>query len=116
MTILRRISSESFHNFYSLNPIYLQATHNAAGFPESLSDETLAPLKTYKYSSVDKSFTSRFILKHYVPGPHIHPLSTDTNWFRLVVECRCRVTPPMARPKYGHIDWIHVHCRELDCS
>ena len=33
---------------------------------ESLSDEALAHLKTYKYSSVDKSFISRYILKHYV--------------------------------------------------
>jgi hypothetical protein len=33
---------------------------------ESLSDEALAHLKTYKYSSVDKSLTSRYILKHYV--------------------------------------------------
>ncbi|KAL1958056.1 hypothetical protein VTO42DRAFT_5268 [Malbranchea cinnamomea] len=32
---------------------------------DSLSDEVLAPLKTYKYSSVDKSFLSRYILKHY---------------------------------------------------
>lgn len=33
--------------------------------PDALSDEILAPLKAYKYSSVDKSFVSRFILKHY---------------------------------------------------
>ncbi|KMU92638.1 sn-1,2-diacylglycerol cholinephosphotransferase [Coccidioides immitis H538.4] len=34
-------------------------------FPDSLSDEILSPLKTYKYSSIDKSFISRYILKHY---------------------------------------------------
>ncbi|CDM32915.1 CDP-alcohol phosphatidyltransferase [Penicillium roqueforti FM164] len=32
---------------------------------DSLSDEALLPLKSYKYSSVDKSFISRYILKHY---------------------------------------------------
>jgi hypothetical protein len=31
-----------------------------------LSDEALAHLKDYKYSSVDKSPISRYILKHYV--------------------------------------------------
>ena len=33
---------------------------------DSLSDDVLLPLKSYKYSSVDKSFISRYILKHYV--------------------------------------------------
>ncbi|OAX83225.1 hypothetical protein ACJ72_02425 [Emergomyces africanus] len=32
---------------------------------ESLSEDALSHLKTYKYSSVDKSFISRYILKHY---------------------------------------------------
>lgn len=36
---------------------------------ESLTDEALAHLKSYKYSSVDKSFISRYILKHYVRLP-----------------------------------------------
>ena len=33
---------------------------------ECISDDALIHLKSYKYSSVDKSFTSRYILKHYV--------------------------------------------------
>lgn len=33
---------------------------------ECVSEEALQHLKTYKYSSVDKSFISRYILKHYV--------------------------------------------------
>jgi hypothetical protein len=33
---------------------------------ECLSDEALAHLKTYKYSSVDKSPISKYIMKHYV--------------------------------------------------
>ncbi|KAK2745024.1 hypothetical protein FQN55_006381 [Onygenales sp. PD_40] len=32
---------------------------------DSLSEDALSHLKTYKYSSVDKSFISRYILKHY---------------------------------------------------
>ncbi|KAJ5114506.1 hypothetical protein NUU61_000265 [Penicillium alfredii] len=32
---------------------------------ESLSDDALLPLKSYKYSSVDKSFISQYILRHY---------------------------------------------------
>lgn len=32
---------------------------------DSLSDDILKPLKDYKYQSVDKSFISRYILKHY---------------------------------------------------
>ncbi|PGG99450.1 hypothetical protein AJ79_08524 [Helicocarpus griseus UAMH5409] len=32
---------------------------------DSLSEEALSHLKTYKYSSVDKSFVSRYILRHY---------------------------------------------------
>jgi ethanolaminephosphotransferase len=46
---------------------------------DSLSDEVLAPLKSYKYSSVDKSFVSRYILKHYVrfPTPNLPPLPSQ---------------------------------------
>lgn len=33
---------------------------------ECVSEDALQHLKTYKYSSVDKSFISRYILKHYV--------------------------------------------------
>lgn len=33
---------------------------------ECVSDEALAHLKTYKYSGVDKSYVSHYILRHYV--------------------------------------------------
>lgn len=37
---------------------------------ECVSEDALHHLKSYKYSSVDKSFISRYILKHYVrPAP-----------------------------------------------
>jgi hypothetical protein len=41
---------------------------------ECVSEDALQHLKTYKYSSVDKSFISRYILKHYVrPLSYAHP-------------------------------------------
>jgi len=33
---------------------------------ECLSEDALVHLKSYKYSSVDKSYISNYILKHYV--------------------------------------------------
>lgn len=33
---------------------------------DPLSEEALMNLKSYKYSSVDKSFISHYILRHYV--------------------------------------------------
>jgi hypothetical protein len=33
---------------------------------DSLSDDALLPLKSYKYSAVDKSPISNYILRHYV--------------------------------------------------
>lgn len=35
---------------------------------DPLSDEALIHLKSYKYSSVDKSWVSNHILRHYVPS------------------------------------------------
>lgn len=43
---------------------------------DSLSDEALAHLKTYRYSSVDKSLISRYILKHYVQFPWGYPMAS----------------------------------------
>jgi hypothetical protein len=44
---------------------------------ECVSPEALAHLKTYKYSSVDKSYISNYILRHYVrvflPPLYIYP-------------------------------------------
>jgi ethanolaminephosphotransferase len=34
-----------------------------------VSEDALQHLKSYKYSSVDKSYISRYILKHYVRAP-----------------------------------------------
>ena len=40
--------------------------HTETAKHECVSDDALQHLKSYKYSSVDKSFISRYILKHYV--------------------------------------------------
>lgn len=37
-----------------------------AAVSDSLSDDALKHFKTYKYSSVDKSPVSKYILRHYV--------------------------------------------------
>lgn len=37
---------------------------------ECVSEEALVHLKSYKYSSVDKSLISNYILKHYVRCQH----------------------------------------------
>lgn len=39
---------------------------------ELVSDEALGNLKLYKYSSVDKSYISHYILRHYVSIPAIY--------------------------------------------
>ncbi|KAI9842369.1 MAG: hypothetical protein M1837_007289 [Sclerophora amabilis] len=41
---------------------------NGTAAYECVSEEALSHLKTYKYSSVDKSLISRYILKHYWNG------------------------------------------------
>jgi len=40
---------------------------------DPLSDEAMAHLKSYKYSSVDKSLISNHILRHYVNLPSNSP-------------------------------------------
>lgn len=40
--------------------------HTETAVHECVSEEALAHLKSYKYSSVDKSYISYYILRHYV--------------------------------------------------
>lgn len=51
-------------------------TRTESAAAECLTDEALVHLKTYKYSSVDKSYISYYILRHYVrlllPARSIH--------------------------------------------
>ncbi|KAE8550394.1 hypothetical protein EYB25_006620 [Talaromyces marneffei] len=52
---------------------------------DSLSDEALLPLKTYKYSSVDKSYISNYILRHYWNAAvELLPLSIAPNMVTLL--------------------------------
>lgn len=44
---------------------------------DPLSDEALIHLKSYKYSSVDKSWVSNHILRHYVFPRSRFPLKKD---------------------------------------
>ena len=52
---------------------------------DSLSEDALKHFKTYKYSSVDKSPISNYILRHYVSSdrPSAFPHMTDVD----IVEC-----------------------------
>ncbi|PGH16362.1 hypothetical protein AJ80_05212 [Polytolypa hystricis UAMH7299] len=63
----------------------MNALRRIAEAQDSLSDEVLVHLKSYKYSSVDKSFISRYILKHYWNGfVELLPLWIAPNMVTLV--------------------------------
>lgn len=67
--------------------------------PSALSEDALKHFKTYKYSSVDKSPVSNYILKHYVRFEmlNIEYILVFTADFMLVERLR-RVSPTMAGP------------------
>ena len=77
-----------------------------------MSEEALVHLKSYKYSSVDKSLISNYILKHYV----CHTTPTDTGELAKndIVEWIRRTSAIMARAKYGHIVGVLLHSVECD--
>lgn len=56
------------NNTYLIWTNQLTGSHICIGdaFHECVSEDALVHLKTYKYSSVDKSLISRHILRHYV--------------------------------------------------
>lgn len=65
--IFRKIQGLSlFPVFEDLVPVPRLIVPGLIAIQDSLSDDVLMPLKSYKYQSVDKSFISRYILKHYV--------------------------------------------------
>jgi hypothetical protein len=74
---------------------------------ECVSEDALVHLKSYKYSSVDKSFISNYILKHYVCRTTFKPLGIFTE--KNIVECICGITAIMACAKYGHFIGIFLH-------
>lgn len=75
---------------------------------ECVSEEALAHLKTYKYSSVDKSLISHYILRHYVRDYQLF-CSRGFALIQIIVEWLCRTSSIMAGSKHGHIAWIRVH-------
>lgn len=81
---------------------------------ECVCDDALVHLKSYKYSSVDKSLISRYILKHYVRPKH---LTITENFSKLIyelVEWLRGAIAPMACTKYGHPARLLLHLSQRD--
>lgn len=66
--LFRRVQGMSFERWGVFKRLELTVSCFIAN-QDSLSDEALMPLKTYKYQSVDLSYISRYVLKHYVQCP-----------------------------------------------
>ena len=85
---------------------------------DSLSDDALAPLKSYKYQSVDKSFISRYVLKHYVrnsiPYTILAVRLPSNNGLCTLVECVRRTLTDVDSSEHGNPIGVHVHCRKCD--
>ena len=75
---------------------------------ECVSEDALVHLKSYKYSSVDKSLISKYILKHYVREP-FHIISREITNSASTVERLRRTLAIMARSKYGDPPRILLH-------
>ena len=75
---------------------------------ECVSEDALIHLKSYKYSSVDKSLISKYILRHYMRTSPKFPSSgrwlnqASVEWFR-------QITSIMARSKYGYPSRVLLH-------
>ena len=78
---------------------------------ECVSDEALQQLRLYKYSSVDKSLISRYILKHYVRVHHdpassfLEPIADAF----AIVEWLRRAAADVARAEPGDTSWVLFH-------
>lgn len=84
---------------------------------ECVSDEALVHLKSYKYSSVDKSLISNYILKHYVCWLN-NGLGGLEHLLRLhkIVEWMCEAPAVMASTKYGDAARVLRNIDECDMS
>ena len=89
--------------------MYLYCSGTAAH--ECVSEDALIHLKSYKYSSVDKSLISKYILKHYVREP-FHSISREIANSTSTVERLCRTLAIMARSKYGDPPRVLLHPRQ----
>lgn len=75
------------------------------------------PLKSYKYQSVDKSYISNYILRHYVLRPLFLPhtvRSRSDGKIVILVECICRDSSAMDCSQHGHAIGLPVHSRKCD--
>lgn len=71
-------------------------------------------LKSYKYSSVDKSLISNYILKHYVRSLERWGLREYAE--NIIVEWICPLTAVMACAKHGYFVGILLHPFERHMS
>ena len=79
---------------------------------ECVSEDALQHLKTYKYSSVDKSFISRYILKHYVRTPlstHARAVGNRGPDVRHTVECIRRAPAAVDCTESRHVIRLLFH-------
>lgn len=56
-----------------------------------MSEEALIHLRTYKYHSIDESFISNYILKHYVCSPQVEdgPRRVPDSVYSGMASCNC---------------------------
>jgi hypothetical protein len=74
---------------------------------ECVSEDALQHLKTYKYSSVDKSYISRYILKHYVRFLRTH--TTAISLTVIIVEWLRGASTALDRAESRHIIRLLLH-------
>ena len=80
---------------------------------ECISPDALQHFKTYKYSSVDKSPLSYYVLRHYVCLPSLSRFQAQTRrLMRTQVECLCRVASTMGTSQPRHIMGIFLRTRQ----
>lgn len=75
---------------------------------ECVSEEALVHLKSYKYSSVDKSLISNYILKHYVRLWKFWRQGIMLS-NRVTVERICEIAAVMARAEHGDAAGLLLH-------
>lgn len=71
----------------------------------ALSPEGLQNLRYYKYSSIDKSPLSNYVLKHYVSQGTLHGrqrLMAAVEWFR-------QAATALVGSKFGHVAGVLLH-------
>lgn len=66
------------HSSYSYGHVLTRLLSSGTAAHECVSEEALVHLKSYKYSSVDKSLISKYILQYYVRQSR--PVSTWTSY------------------------------------